>query len=80
VSIDVSKPSTSLRAPFLVMLDDYDASDPDNGEFYSAARDDFDAYVRSLHDEERGLNLPEGYVPCSHRWLVDGAREIVDYH
>jgi len=33
--------------------------------------------VQSLQDEERGIHLPEGYVPCSHRWLVDEAREIV---
>ena len=77
MSVDISKPSTSLRTPFLAMLDDYDAHDPENGEFYAAARLDFGAYVRSLLDEERGVDLPEGYVPCSHRWLLDAAGVIV---
>jgi predicted acetyltransferase len=77
VSVHVSKPNSSLSAPFLAMLDDYDAHDPENGEFYAAARLDFDAYVRSLLDEERGVDLPEGYVPCAHRWLLDAAEDIV---
>jgi len=77
VSVDILKPDTSLREAFLAMLDDLDAHDPENAEFYSAARADFEAYVQGLHDEERGLNLPEGYVPYSHRWLVDEAGEIV---
>jgi predicted acetyltransferase len=77
VSVDVLKPSASLRAPFLAMLDDYDAHDPEHGEFYADARLDFDTYVRSLLDEERGVDLPEGYVPCSHRWLLDAAGDVV---
>jgi predicted acetyltransferase len=52
------------------MLDDFDQSDPDNAEFYATARDDFSAYVRSLLDEEEGLNLRDGWVPCTHRWLI----------
>jgi len=77
VTIDISKPETTLRDAFLRMLDDYDARDPENGEFYAAGRADFDAYVLSLLDMERGVNLPRGWVPCSNRWLVDDAREIV---
>ena len=77
MSVDVLKPSASLRAPFLAMLDDYDAHDPENGEFYADARLDFDTYIRSLLDEERGVDLPEGYVPCSHRWLLDTAGDVV---
>ena len=77
LTVDISPPDTALREAFLRMLDDYDARDPENGEFYAPARVDFDAYVRALRDEERGIGLPEGYVPCSHRWLTDEGREIV---
>ncbi len=77
MKVDISKPKTSLRAAFLMMVDDYDAHDPVNGELYAAARLGFDAYVRGLLDEERGVNLPHGYVPCSHRWLLDGSGAIV---
>ena len=77
MNFDVSKPDRGLRGAFLAMLDDYDAHDPENGKFYAAARADFGTYVQRLHDDERGLDLPEGYVPCSHRWLIDQAAEIV---
>jgi predicted acetyltransferase len=53
------------------MLSDYDAHDPENGEFYNGARIDFASYVQGLLDEECGLNLSPGLVPCSHRWLLD---------
>lgn len=59
------------------MLNDYEANDPENGTFYSAARADFNTYVQSLHDEERGIDFPSGSVPCSHRWLLDEARSVV---
>lgn len=68
-------PRTDLAAAFLTMLDDFDAHDPHNAAFYAPARQNFEAYVRSLQDEEAGRDLPPGYVPCTHRWLVaeDGA-------
>jgi len=40
------------------------------------ALDDFDAYVRECEDHARGLNLPEGKVPCSVFWLVAGNRVV----
>lgn len=63
-------PSVDYQDAFLAMLADFDAHDPRNAEFYAPARSDFPAYVQSLLDEERGLNLREGWVPCTHRWLV----------
>jgi predicted acetyltransferase len=63
-------PSVQYAKAFVAMLDDFDANDPHNTEFYAPARKDFSAYVQSLLDEEAGRNLPEGYVPCTHRWLV----------
>jgi len=68
-------PCVDQASAFAAMLDDFDANDPQNAGFYASARRDFAAYVRSLRDEEAGINLPPGFVPCSHRWLVssDGA-------
>jgi len=77
MNVGISRPDIALREAFLRMLDDYDARDPENGESYSSARADFAAYVQGLHDEERGIGLPAGCVPCSHRWLTDERREIV---
>lgn len=75
--IRVTEPDIALEAAFLRMLDDYEANDPENGDFYSLARTDFAAYVQTLSDEERGINLRPGIVPCSHRWLVDDSGEVV---
>jgi len=72
-----ARPSTEFKASFLAMLDDFDLNDPENAAFYAPAREDFERYVRSLLDEEAGLNLKENYVPCSHRWLLSPAREVV---
>jgi len=58
------------------MLADYSANDPENGEWYETGRADFAAYVRHLEDQEAGRPLPEGLVPCSHRWLIQDG-EIV---
>jgi predicted acetyltransferase len=74
MNVFVSKPVRALQAAFLRMLDDYEAHDPGNGGHYQAARSDFAAYVRSLHEDERGLI---GVVPCSHRWLVSGEGAII---
>lgn len=70
-------PTVGLELAFIAMLDDFDARDPHNGAFYAPARRDFAAYVQSLVDEEAGVNLPEGYVPCTHRWLVTDLVEVV---
>lgn len=70
-------PSVEFRSAFLRMLEDFAAVEPENAEFYAVAKGDFAAYVQSLLDEEHGLNLREGWVPCSHRWLVNDGRAVV---
>ena len=37
---------------------------------------DFRALLQRLEEFRNGVNLPEGYVPCTTYWLVDG-RELV---
>lgn len=59
------------------MLADFEANDPANAEVYAPARNDFVAYVEALANEERGVNLRPGWVPCTHRWLVEAAGPIV---
>ena len=59
------------------MLEDFETKDPQNAEIYASSRVDFEKYVQSLLDAEAGLNLPENYVPCSHRWLISPSQQIV---
>jgi predicted acetyltransferase len=70
-------PCVDHQRAFLAMLDDFDAHDPHNTAFYAPAREDFGRYVQSLLDEEAGVNLPHGFVPCTHRWLVEPDGDIV---
>jgi predicted acetyltransferase len=70
-------PAVEHEPAFLAMLADFDARDAANAAFYAPARADFSAYVRNLLDEERGLNLREGWVPCTHRWLLGPGRAVV---
>jgi predicted acetyltransferase len=64
------------REAYRRMLEDYTLHDPQNGEFYSRGLADFPAYVKSLDDEELGINLRPDWVPCSHRWLLEDTGTI----
>ena len=63
-------PTAAHEISFLAMVSDFERLDPANADFYAAARQDFRAYVKQLREEEQGLNLPSGWVPCTHRWIV----------
>ena len=73
----VTRLSLAHQEAFQRMLEDYESHDPPNGNFYARGRQDFPAYVRSLEHEEQGINLRAGWVPCSHRWLVEDSGAIV---
>ncbi len=73
----VSPPDIALQGAFWAMLDDYAAHDPVEKVVFNGARPDFAAYVQRLLDEEQGLNLPPGWVPCTHRWLLDETPSII---
>lgn len=70
-------PTARVESAFLAMLADFEANDPPNAEVYAPARADFAAYVDALLNEERGVGLRPGWVPCTHRWLVDAAGSVV---
>jgi predicted acetyltransferase len=77
VHLRAISPSIRYEQAFLAMLDDFDRNDPNSAEFYAPAKANFAGYARSLLDEARGLNLPDGWVPCTHRWLVAPSEQIV---
>ena len=70
-------PSLELESAFLVFFEDFSTNDMDNIESYLLGRDNFSSYIQSLTDESKGINLPEGYVPCSHFWLIDENQSIL---
>lgn len=77
LTMKIEPPSVEHKDQFFRMLEDFEKHDAENAGFYYAAREDFDAYIKSLLDEENGLNLKPGFVPCTHRWLLDDLENIV---
>jgi predicted acetyltransferase len=77
MAVVVAKPSVAHERAFLAMVEDFDAHDPENADFYGHAKRDFGQYVQTLLDEERGVNLREGYVPCTHRWLMEDTVAVI---
>ncbi|KDM91633.1 GNAT family N-acetyltransferase [Photobacterium galatheae] len=65
--------SSELESAFADFYHDFIKHDPENADFYARGTENFADYVRQLQDEEEGINLPDGYVPCSHLWLVENA-------
>lgn len=70
-------PTANGERAFLEMLADFESRDPGNAEFYAPAKAGFLAYVQGLLDEEHGKNVRAGWVPCTHRWLVESTGAIV---
>jgi predicted acetyltransferase len=77
MDVAIVKPSITYERTFIDMVADFDAHDPENAAFYAAAKEDFGKYVQSLLDEESGVNLAEGRVRCTHRWLIDRGGAVV---
>lgn len=75
--MELVSPTLDLESDFLAMYKDFADNDSENSEYYSEAMVDFSSYVQRLNDEAEGVNLREGYVPCSHFWLVDSQQKIL---
>jgi len=76
MQLGVIAPTAHAESAFLAMLADFEANDPPNAAVYAPAKVGFAAYVEALANEERGVGLRPGWVPCTHRWLVDPAGAI----
>ena len=70
-------PSFEYQPAFLAFYQDFESNDNINVEYYREGVDDFDAYIQRLTDEASGINLRQGYVPCSHFWLIDTEENIL---
>lgn len=75
--MELISPSFDLESAFLAFYQDLVTGDAENSNYYSDGAADFHGYVQRLIDESYGINLREGYVPCSHYWLVDSQQNIL---
>ena len=70
------RPSVKYRDSYLKSIPEVRDDDRFAGFDFDLAARDFDAFVKSLNDRAKGLDLPEGFVPETILWLVEGERYI----
>ncbi|MDS1842127.1 GNAT family N-acetyltransferase [Vibrio vulnificus] len=75
--MELVSPSIDFESEYSVFYLDFAGNDVENAEYYRDGVSDFAQYVQKLTDEAQGLNLPDGYVPCNHFWLIDDDRNIL---
>jgi len=76
--IKLIEPTLELKAEFQSMAAEYIAAGEKlYADMYSEAVEDFNSYAARLHDYAKGLNLPDGWVPCSTFWLVRDNRHLL---
>lgn len=70
----LTRPATKFQKSFLEALREYHAEDLPNyrGLSYEALAKDFASFVDQLHREANGEGLPDGFVPHTVFWLVEG--------
>ncbi|CZF81923.1 Acetyltransferase (GNAT) family protein [Grimontia celer] len=70
-------PALEFEKAFNTFFDDFAHNDVENSAYYQEGKTQFKRYVQRLLDESEGLNLQNGYVPCSHFWLMDSEQNIL---
>lgn len=70
------KPSKKYETSFMEAVDEYTAE----GRSYEALMlhqtGSFDGMIQYYANAEKGIGLPEGYVPATEFWIVDGDKFI----
>src|ERR1035437_2518508 len=71
--IKLVKPSIKYRDSFIESVNEFHNEGKYN-DYYNLEIicNDFNKFLSSYDDEEKGINLAEGYVPATNLWLVDG--------
>ncbi|MBI5457040.1 GNAT family N-acetyltransferase [Candidatus Kaiserbacteria bacterium] len=68
-------PSVEYRDSFLEAAKEYKAEGSVRFDFELAERD-FPQFIKELNEHSLGLHMPEGYVPETMYWLIDGGEYI----
>jgi len=80
-SMRLEKLTQGLRDAFLDFAGEC-AADGDEAfaKDLKQASEDFPAFVRKCEDASNGVGVPEGYVPWTSFWLVEGGRILGEIH
>ena len=75
------RPGADRLEPYLRMIEDAVGAGEDGHGFLltvtSIVRREPATYLRRLAEMEAEIDLPEGWVPMSTRWLIDAGEEVV---
>lgn len=75
--VKLVKPSILFKDSFIEFVEDVKNTGYESYEHYTKAEEDFEEFVTDLTNSSKGINIPEGWVPCSSYWLVDDSGEVV---
>ena len=76
--MELVRPSIRYKNSFLAAVPEMRSYTLNSSIDFDFAGNDFDAFVRTLNERTEGKGLPEGYVPDSIFWLVEGDEFIGD--
>ena len=76
--MELSSPSVRYKDSFLAAAKEFEAQGENliEDESIHDVKNNFSTYVDKLIRNARGENLPPGYVPVSHFWLIDDGEFI----
>jgi len=78
VSLRFERPQVTLAASYRAMIREFLDRGEDLVPFpLTFDNTDFDAFLARLAADERGEGIPQGFVPNTTFWLVDGNGEVV---
>ena len=74
-TLELREPTEELREAYLDYIEDFqNAAEESHERYVVEAQCNFAAWVARCRDAAAGRNVPEGYVPSTHLWLVCGGR------
>jgi predicted acetyltransferase len=65
------EPSVKYKESFLELVTDVKKSGYETYELYAKAEDNFEEFITELENAGNGINIEEGWSPCTTFWLVD---------
>mgnify|MGYP001620197873 CR=1 FL=1 len=74
--IRLVRPSVRFKRSALVGLRESQHDDAGSKRDHLDAKKDFADFVKRIRSRARGMNLPDGYVPDSFYWLMDGSTYV----
>ena len=76
-NVKLIEPNVLYKDSFLDFVNDVKNTGYESYEHYTKAEIDFEEFIEDQINDSKGINIPEGWVPCSSYWLVDDNEEVI---